>query len=120
MNILLLVLQILLALHTLTGAVWKFSNTVPSLSALPQNVWLGLAVLEILCVTGLILPIFVKKLGKLVPLAALVIAGEMVLFCIVSSASGSANQSELTYWIVVAVLCLFIAFARWKLKPIKP
>lgn len=44
MNILLWVLQILLALHTVIGAVWKFSNseqTVRSLNAIPHGVWAG-------------------------------------------------------------------------------
>ena len=51
MNILLWVLQILLALHTAIGAVWKFFNseqTVPSLKAIPHGVWLSLSVIEIL------------------------------------------------------------------------
>lgn len=52
MNIFLWVLQILLALHTAIGAVWKFSNpaqTVPSLSAIPNGVWLAMSVVELLC-----------------------------------------------------------------------
>jgi hypothetical protein len=60
MNILFWVLQILLALHTVVGAVWKFSHsaeqTMPSLKAIPPGVWLGMSVLELLCVVGLILP----------------------------------------------------------------
>ena len=46
MNILLWILQILLALHTTMGAVWKFSNseqTVHSLSAIPHGVWLTMS-----------------------------------------------------------------------------
>jgi hypothetical protein len=42
MNILLWILQILLALHTAMGAVWKFSHsaeqTMPSLKAIPHGV----------------------------------------------------------------------------------
>ena len=40
MNILLWILQILLALHTAVGAIWKFSNpaqNLPSLSAIPAR-----------------------------------------------------------------------------------
>ena len=63
MNILLWVLQILLALHTVMGAVWKFSNsaeqTVPSLKAIPHGVWLAMSVFELLCSLGLILPAFI-------------------------------------------------------------
>ena len=75
MNILLWILQILLALHTITGAVWKFSNSeqaVPSLKAIPHAVWLGMIVIELLCSVGLILPAFNKSLGKLAPFATVV------------------------------------------------
>ncbi|HTV67160.1 MAG TPA: DoxX family protein, partial [Rhizobiaceae bacterium] len=78
MNILLWVLQILLALHTVTGAVWKFFNpaqaAVPSLAAIPPSAWLGLSVIEILCAIGLVFPFFYKPLGYLAPIAAIVIA----------------------------------------------
>lgn len=51
MNILLWVLQALLALHTFTGAVWKWSNpeqTVPSLKAIPHGIWLAMSVADCL------------------------------------------------------------------------
>jgi hypothetical protein len=62
MNILLWVLQILIAAHTAIGAVWKFSNseqTVPSLKAIPHQVWLGMSVFELLCSVGLIARFFI-------------------------------------------------------------
>ena len=43
-NVVLWILQVLLALHTAMGAVWKFSNseqTVPSLQAIPHGAWLA-------------------------------------------------------------------------------
>jgi hypothetical protein len=49
MNILLWALQILLALHTAVGAVWKFSHseqTVPPLQAIPHQLWLVMAVMQ--------------------------------------------------------------------------
>ena len=45
MTISLWVLQIMLSLHTLMGALWKFSNSeqaVVSLKALPHGVWLAM------------------------------------------------------------------------------
>ena len=84
MNILLWVLQILLAVHTAIGAVWKFSHpeqTVPSLKAIPHGVWLAMAVFEMLCSLALILPAFNKPLAILAPIAAAFIAAEMLLFC---------------------------------------
>ena len=84
MNILLWVLQVLLALHTAMGAVWKISHseqTVPSLSAIPHGAWLSLAVIELVCCLALVVPGFYRPLAMLVPIAAACIAAEMLLFC---------------------------------------
>lgn len=121
MNILLWVLQVLLALHTLMGAVWKFSNseqTVPSLKAIPHGLWIALAIFEILCAVGFVLPAFKKHLGKYAAWAAVGIAAEMILFMVVHLASGEANHSPLPYWIVAAAMCAFVAYGRLKLKPL--
>ena len=122
MNIFLLILQVLLALHTIMGAVWKFSNpeqTVPSLSMIPHGSWLALSVLEILCALILVIPAFKKSLGSLVPIAAAFVALEMLLFSGVHIYSGATDHGPMIYWLVVAAICAFIAYARFKLKPIK-
>lgn len=119
MNVLLWVLQILLALHTAIGAVWKFSNpteTVPSLSAIPQNVWLSLSVFELLCSLVLILSAFLKPLRRWVPLAAAGIATEMVAFCALHLAAGDETRGPVIYWLVVAALCAFVAYGRLRLR----
>jgi hypothetical protein len=59
MNLLLWILQVLLALHTAAGAVWKWSN-----SETPCP----------LCVVALIAPAFSKRLAILAPIAAAVVA----------------------------------------------
>jgi hypothetical protein len=121
MNILLWVLQILLALHTIMGAIWKYSNseqTVASLKVIPHGVWLTMGVIELLCSLCLILPIFNKHLGILAPIAAICIAAEMLLFCGLNIFSDNANYSHLVYWLVVAAICAFIAYGRLGLKPI--
>jgi hypothetical protein len=121
MNILLWVLQILLALHTIMGAVWKFSNSeqaVPSLNAIPHGVWLVLSVIELICSLCLILPAFKKSLAILAPSAALFISAEMLLYCGFHIYSGDANYSPMIYWLVVAAICAFIAYGRFVLKPL--
>jgi hypothetical protein len=121
-NILLWVLQVLLALHTAVGAVWKWSNserTMPSLAAIPHGVWLGLSVLELLCVVALIVPAFSKRLAILAPIAAVFVGAEMLFFSGVHLASGSASRGPLIYWLVVAAVCMFIAYGRLVLKPIR-
>jgi hypothetical protein len=121
MNILLWVLQILLALHTAIGAVWKFSNSeqaVPSLSAIPHGLWLAMSIFELLCCVGLILPALSASLGMLAPIAALCIAAEMLLFCVLHVLSGDPSYGPMAYWLVVAAICAFIAYGRFVLKPL--
>ena len=120
-NIFLLVLQVLLALHTAMGAVWKFSNSeqaVPSLKAIPHGVWLGMSGFELLCSLCLILPVFHKPLAILVPVAALGIAAEMLFITVVHLLSGDGNHGQMIYWLVVAAICAFIAYGRFVLKPL--
>ncbi len=120
MNILLWVLQISLALHTAAGAIWKFSNseqTVAALRVIPHGVWLSLGVLELLCTLGLVLP-FIKNLGILAPIAAAIIAAEMLFYCGISIFSGPLEYNHLIYWLVVAAVSGFIVFGRSVLKPL--
>ena len=122
MKILLWVLQILLALHTIMGAVWKFSNpeqTVESLNAIPHGIWMAMSVIELFCSLGLTVAVFNKSLGKLVPISAVVIGAEMLFFSVVHIHSGSTNYNQLIYWLVVAVVCAFIAYGRFVLRPIQ-
>jgi hypothetical protein len=121
MNILLWVLQILLALHTTMGAVWKFSHseqTVPSLKGIPHGVWLAMSVVELLFSLALILPALHKPLAIVAPIAAACIAAEMLLFCAVHVYSGNATYGPMIYWLVVAAVCTFIAYGRFVLKPL--
>ena len=121
MNILLWVLQILLALHTIMGAVWKFSNseqTVAALKAIPHGGWLAMGVIELLCSLGLILPAINKNFAVLAPVAAILIAAEMLFFSGLLIFSGEKNYSHMIYWLVVAAICVFIACGRFVLKPL--
>jgi hypothetical protein len=121
MNILLWTLQVLLAVHTAIGAVWKFSNsaaqTMPSLGAIPNGAWLAMGVIELLCAVGLVLPAFGKFPGLLAPIAAILITAEMLLFCVLHVSSGESNYGPMVYWLVVAAICAFIAWGRFALKP---
>jgi len=102
------------------GAFWKFANseqTVPSLKALPHGIWFSLSIIELLCSAALILPAINKSWGILAPIAATFIAAEMLLFCTIHLYSGETNHNEMVYWLVVAVVCGFIAYGRFVLKP---
>ena len=117
MNIVLWVLQILLALHTVMGAVWKFSHseqTVPSLGAIPRGIWRGMGVFELVCALCLVLTIY-GPLAILAPVAAVGIALEMLFLCSVHLRSGATRHGQLIYWLVVAALCAFVAYGRFAL-----
>ena len=116
MNIFLWVLQVLLAIHTAMGAIWKFSHsaekTMPSLGVIPGGVWLSMSVLELIVSLCLILPALYKPLGILAPIGAMIIAAEMLLFCGLHLYSGDTSYSPIIYWLVVAVVCAFITYSR--------
>lgn len=121
MNIALWIIQILLALHTAAGAVWKFSNseqTVPSLSAIPHSAWLAIAALELACVLGLVAPLLYRPAAMLTPAAAIVIALEMLVFSAVHLNSGTTEHGQMIYWLVVAAVCAFVAYGRLVLSPV--
>jgi len=121
MHKLLWVLQGILAFHTATGAIWKFSNsaeqTMPSLGAIPPAIWIAMAIIELACSLALILPAFKNSLGKYAAIAAAIIAAEMLLFCGLHLASGATDSQPLIYWLVVAAGSGFIAYGRFVLKP---
>ncbi len=120
MTIILWILQILLALHTAMGALWKFSHSaqmVASLKALPQSVWLGMAACELTCSVALVLPLFIKSWGKLAAFGALAIAAEMLAFCGLHLRSGDSQHGHLAYWLIVAAFCAVISYSRLMLRP---
>lgn len=122
MNVLFWALQVLLALHTAVGAIWKFSNsegTVPSLQAIPHGAWLAMSVLELACSLGLILPAFDKRLGVLAPVAAVCIAAEMLFFSGLELSSSNADYGHVVYWLVVVAVCCVIVYGRFVLVPLK-
>ncbi|MDR7149877.1 putative membrane protein YphA (DoxX/SURF4 family) [Hydrogenophaga palleronii] len=122
MNALLWVLQVLLALHTAAGAVWKFFNpvqTVPSLQLIPNGVWQGLGVFELFLGLALVLPALYRPAALLAPLAAICIAAVMLLYCALHLYSGDPNHGQLIYWLVVASVCAFVAYGRLALKPLQ-
>lgn len=121
MNILLWILQALLAVHTAIGGVWKFMNsveeTMPTLSAIPHGAWLAIGAFDLLLAVALIVPGLSSSLRILVPIAALLIVAEMLVFSGLHFASGHPDHSPIVYWSVVALVAAFIAFGRLVLKP---
>lgn len=123
MNIFLWVFQILMALHTLIGAVWKFSNsaeaTMPSLKAIGNSLWLAMGGLEIILSLCLVVPLVYKPLAFLAPTAAVLIAAEMLIFTALHFNSSDSSRGPVAYWLVVAIICCFIAYGRFVLAPLR-
>ena len=121
MNILLWTLQVLLALHTVIGAVWKFTNsaeqTMPTLKAIPHGIWLSMSVFELLIGIALVIPVIYYPLAVVVPIAAICIVAEMLLFSGLHLNSGSTEYGPIGYWLVVAATAAFIAYGRFMLSP---
>jgi uncharacterized membrane protein YphA (DoxX/SURF4 family) len=122
MNILLWVLQVLVALmYGASGAMKvfmfdKISADVPSFGALPRPAWTTLGILELVCAVGLIAPAALHWQPQLTVLAATVLAIESLVFIGVH-----VKYREKTPMIMSGVLGLvmaFIAYGRIVLQPI--
>ena len=91
---------------------------MPSLKAISGGAWRGLGVVEVLASLALILPAFHKPLAMLVPIAATLLAAEMLAFCALHLRSGDPKLGPQIYWLVVAALCAFVAYGRLALQPL--
>ncbi len=122
MNALFWTLQVLLALHTAMGAVWKFGNpvqtAVPTLAAIPNGIWLALGAVELFAALGLLLPAFNRGWAMLIVIAALFVVAEMLLYTVVHLASGHPFNASVIYWLVVAAVAGFLAWGRLSLSPL--
>ena len=78
---------------------------------------MGLSALELLCVVALIVPAFNTRLAILAPVAAALVAAEMLLFSGVHLASGATAFGPVIYWLAVAAVCAFLIYGRLALKP---
>lgn len=117
MNILLWILQGLLAAHTAMGGFWKFSNSsrdMPSLAAIPGGLWVAMGVIELLIAVALVVPSFARNLAFLAPIAASLVALEMLAFCLLHLLSGDKQHGHLVYWLVVAVWSGLVAWGRFR------
>lgn len=123
MNILLWVLQILLAAaFAAHGAL--FLAPPPEMLAmmnemLPTWFRLFLGVAEVLAAIGLILPGITRIMPWLVSVAAAGIMIVMVSATILHATRPGEMSSAITT-AVLLVLATFVAYMRWKVKPIQP
>jgi hypothetical protein len=123
MNVLMWVLQAMLALLYLSGGAYKvFSSDqlAQQMRALPRGGWRALGVFEILGALLLVIPAAAKWFPVLTPLAAALLALETLalagLYARYSLELGASNP--LVWSVVMGVLSAFVAFGRYALWPL--
>ena len=121
MNILLWILQVLMAALFIFAGVMKFIIPVQKMTEgmkIPMPGWLLLfiGVVEILGGLGLLLPGIFKIKPILTPLAAIGLTIIMIGAVAITIMGGDASQAITPF--IVGILCAFIAYGRLRLRPI--
>lgn len=127
MNILLWVLQVIVGIYCIMGAMWRFLNyeemgkEIASLQALSYGVWNGIGFIEVACAVGLILPGVLNMNSLLTPVAAILLAVEMLMLtCFHANFYGltMAPTNPAMWTLMLSILSGFIAYGRYKLHPL--
>jgi len=122
MNVLLWILQVLLAVAFLLHG-WLYLSPPPEMlemlnAYLPTWFRVFIGVAEIAAAVGLVLPAATRILPKLTPAAA---AGLMIVSlsaCVLHVTRHETGPAVITA--VLFALTAFVAYGRWKLRPISP
>lgn len=114
MNTVLWVIQTLAGLMYAASGVMKIflfdkiSADVPSFGALPRRGWTALGIVELMCVAGLVMPVVLSGTGFLVPVAAVILALESLVFIWVH-----VRYRETGAIVMSGALGLFMAFLAY-------
>jgi uncharacterized membrane protein YphA (DoxX/SURF4 family) len=121
MNITLWVLQVLLAAAFFAHG-WLFLAPSPEMlelmKSIPKAFRIFLGIAEVLAAVGLTLPGITRILPWLVPSAAAGLMIVMVSATILHTTRGEVGAAMTTA--ILFVLLTFVAYMRWKVKPIPP
>lgn len=125
MNVLLWVIQAVLALQSFAGGAYKIFNfaeiaKMPAIAALPRGAWTAMGAFEMLCAILLIVPAATKWMPSLTPLAAVALAVEsLALAALYARYSLSLAATNPFVWVLVAaLLAAFVAYGRYALRPV--
>jgi hypothetical protein len=124
MNILLWILQVLLALLFLFAGGAKLvlpmetlmANASPNVIVLPELFLRFIGLVEVLGGLGLVLPGVFHKRQELTPLAAGLVI--LMIGAVVTTMMGDGVVFAIPPF-VVGLLCAFVAYGRWKLRPLR-
>jgi uncharacterized membrane protein YphA (DoxX/SURF4 family) len=121
MNIILWVLQVLLAVAFLAhGRLFLFppAAMVELMKPIPPAFRIFLGVAEVVAAVGLTLPGITRILPWLVPCAAAGLMIVMVGATVLHTTRGEVSSAITTA--ILFVVLTFVAYMRWKVKPILP
>lgn len=123
MNIILWIIQVLFALLFLFAGVTKFVYSVAEMNAQSPVVLPGIflhfiGICEVLGGLGLILPSLLRIKPLLTSWAALGLAIIMAGATVIGLMGPMKGAAVFT--LVICLLCLFVAYGRWRVKPISP
>ncbi len=119
MNILLWVLQILLAVWNMIGGIYMVNNYQQlanrwALNAFPKPIWMALGVLQVLFALGLVLPGVTGVLRILTPISAACLAAISLLGIALYVAY--AGFPGILWGVVPAILAAFVVYGRWPIR----
>ncbi len=121
MNILLWVLQIVLALLSIAGGYFQIFKidqlqaNVASMRELPHGLWAFFGAFGCLAGLGLILPGVTNTAPIVIPIAAAALAAEAALISAIYIYY--RDFSPLPYSVAMTIMAAFIAYGRFVLKP---
>jgi hypothetical protein len=125
MNILLWLLQIVLALLCFAGGGYKafafnVVPAIPSTAALPRGAWTALGIFELVCGLLLIIPAATHWMPNLTPLAAVALAVESLALALMYArySLALAATNPLVYVVPMAVMAVLVAWARYTHWPL--
>ena len=125
MNILLWIIQILLALLFLFAGIMKLvipadqlmAQAPPGSTQFPALFLKFIGLVETLGGFGLILPGIFRKRRELTPLAALGLVIVMIGAVVITARDHGIGPAVTPF--IVGLLCAFVAYGRWKLLPLR-
>jgi hypothetical protein len=123
MNVLLWILQLILAFLYLAGGAFKTFNpqdVAKQITALPLGVWSAIGVFEVLGGILLIVPAATKWMPSLTPLAAAMLALEtLALATLYATYSLKLAVTNPLVWAVpMGLMAAFVAYGRYCLSPL--
>ena len=116
------ILQILLGLLFLFSGSMKFVMSVAEMTkgmpSMPGWFLHFIGVMEILGGFGLVLPSLLRIRPGLTPLAAACLVIIMIGATVITL--GATGIGPATIPLIVGILCVFVAYGRWRLAPLSP